>query len=441
VSDRINLSLRRADMVTFKTIDEEGRRPVVHVAGRHAVALCPSCDRPAVTTNGTGWRDVIDVVRSVVVTLSICVRRFVCEWEDCEQRTFDERFCGIGRGGASERALSFFADLARGRATRAVARDLGVPEHYLRLAVGTKRRAANERRRGRLGRHLCIDEASLKKGFIYATIFSDPERGVVIDVGPGRDGAVVWAFAGLYSEEERKAVTVVTMDCHTPYRYIVRLAFPNAAIVADGFHLHRQVNHALAEVRRAAWNRLRKQGGKAAGQVMKDARYGLARARDELVADTSNRGARQRSAVEAALGADPDLAHGYQLKEAFRAAMAIGKTGDVTLFSAALELFDALCRGSGLKAFGTLARSLRTWRQEIINYAATGGASNGFAEALNHLVKNQKRQAHGYRSWLGFRGQILWCFGEAVDPDTGELVPLRSVPRGAGARFVQPSFA
>ena len=441
MSDRINLALRRPDIAVFKTIDEEGRRPVVHVAGRHAVALCPSCERPSVRTNGTGWRDVIDVVRSLVVTLSICVRRFVCEWEDCEQRTFDERFCGIGRGGASERALGFFADLARGRATRAVARDLGVPEHYLRLAVGTKRTVANERRRGRLGRHLAIDEASLKKGFIYATIFSDPDRGVVIDVGPGRDGAVVWAFAGLYSAEERAQVRVVTMDCHAPYRYVVRLAFPNAAIVADAFHLHRQANHALAEVRRAAWNRLRKAGGKAAGQVMKDARYGLARARDELVADPSPRGARQRSAVEMALAVDPDLARAYQLKEAFRALMAIGKTGDVPLFEAGLELFDALCWGSGLKPFVTLARTLRTWRAEVLNYAVTGGASNGFAEALNHLVKNQKRQAHGYRSWLGFRGQILWCFGEAIDPDTGEIVSLRSVPRGEGATFRQPSFA
>ncbi|HVC24899.1 MAG TPA: hypothetical protein VND23_03995, partial [Acidimicrobiales bacterium] len=80
MADRINLSLRRADMVAFKTIDEEGQRPIVHVAGRHAAALCPSCDRPATSTNGTGWRDVIDVVRSLVVTLSICVRRFVCEW-------------------------------------------------------------------------------------------------------------------------------------------------------------------------------------------------------------------------------------------------------------------------------------------------------------------------------------------------------------------------
>lgn len=66
----------------------------------------------------------------------------------------------------------------------------------------------------------------------------------------------------------------------------------------------------------------------------------------------------------------------------------------------------------------TLAKTLRGWREEILNYAASGGASNGFAEAIIHLIKNQKRQAHGYRSWAGFRGQILWAFGEVVNPST-----------------------
>jgi len=88
-----------------------------------------------------------------------------------------------------------------------------------------------------------------------------------------------------------------------------------------------------------------------------------------------------------------------------------------------------------------VANSFRSWRREIINYARTGGASNGFAEALNHLIKNQKRQAHGYPTWAGFRAQIMWCFGEAVDPDTGEILPLRSLPRGQGARQIQPRFA
>jgi hypothetical protein len=393
-----------------------------------------------VQTNGTGWREVIDVVRTLVVTLSVCVRRFVCEYDDCAQRTFDERFEGIDRGGASQRALAFFADLARGRATRAVARDLGVPEHYLRVAVGVRRELAFYRRRGRLGAHLAIDECSVRKNFVYATVFSDPAAGVVIDLAPGRDASAVWFFAGLYSHAERARVRVVTIDCHAPYRMAVRVLFPNALIVADAFHLHRRVLAALTEVRRDAWNRWRHRNRKL-GKVFKDARFALARARDDLDADTSRRGDRQRVAIYDAVNLDAQLGTAYELKEAFRAAMGIAKTGDAACFAAALELFDALCRGSKITAFVRVADTFRDWRTEIANYAASGGASNGFAEALNHVIKNQKRQAHGYRSWFGFRGQMLWVFSQAVNPDTGELKPLRSVPRGEGATWLQPQFA
>jgi hypothetical protein len=82
VADGINLRLGRRDMNVFRTIDRAGERPVVHVAGRHLAALCPSCAHPSVDTNGTGWRDVIDVVRTLVITLSVCVRRFVCSAVD-----------------------------------------------------------------------------------------------------------------------------------------------------------------------------------------------------------------------------------------------------------------------------------------------------------------------------------------------------------------------
>ena len=440
MGDRISLRLGRRDMNVFTTIDKVGCRPVVHVAGRHPVALCPACSRPSGTTNGTGWRDVIDVVRTLVVTLAICVRRFVCEWEDCAQRTFDERFEGIGRGGASERALAWFADLARGRATRAVARDLGVPEHYLRIAVGARRRLAFERRRGRLGTHLAIDECSVRKNFVYATVYSDPDRGIVIDMAPGRDASAVLFFAHLYSHAERARVRVVTIDCHAPYRMAARVLFPNALVVADAFHLHRRVLAALTEVRRDAWNRWRARNRKL-GKPFKDARFALARARESLEADDRPAGGRQRLALFDATNLDPDLAVAYELKEAFRVAMAVGRSGDVAVFAACLDLFEALCVGSKIDAFVSLAKTLRNWRVEIVNYAASGGKSNAFAEAVIHLIKNQKRQAHGYRSWAGFRGQILWAFGEVVDPSTGEIRPLRSLPRGEGANWVQPQFA
>ncbi|GAC1603315.1 MAG: hypothetical protein NVS3B21_31840 [Acidimicrobiales bacterium] len=439
MGDRIALSLGRKDMNAFGTIDEEGRRPVVHVAGRHAAAICPDCRHPTVSTNGSGWRDVIDVVRTLVITLSVCVRRFVCEREDCPRRSFDERFEGIGRGGASCRAMAFFADLARGRASRTVARDLGVPEHYLRVAVGAERARASTARPRRLGRHLAIDECSVLRAHVYATVFSDPGRGVVLEVAPGRDGAAVWAFAGAYSYLERAKVEVVSIDCHAPYRAMVRVAFPNALIVADAFHLHRQVLHALAAVRRSAWNRYRHRD-KALGRAIKDARYALARARDDLAGDDSPKAQRQRQVVADATNLDADLGVAYELKEAFRFAMSLGKAGHEALFAAALDLFDALCRGSGLAPFATLAKTLRSWRAEIVAYATTGGASNAWAEAVNHLIKNQKRQAHGYNSWAGFRGQMLWCFAtEVVDPHTGEITALRLVPRGQGPHLARAS--
>jgi transposase len=441
VADGINLRLGRRDMNTFRTEDRQGERVRVHVAGRFSAALCPSCAHPSVDTNGTGWRDVIDVVRTLVVMLSICVRRFVCTNEDCLQRTFDERFEGIGRGGASERALAFFADLARGRATAAVARDLGVPDHYLRVAVGQARARAAGPRRRRLGRRLAIDECAVRKPFVFATIFSDPERGVVIDVAPGRDGAAIWAFAGLYSRSERAGVQVVSMDCHNPYRHMVRLVFPHALIVADAFHLHRRVLDALTEVRKAAAHRLARRYGHHAWRYPKAARYALLRARDDLERDTSERGTRQRIAVANVCVLDDQLASAYELKEAFRTAMNFGRAGDVATFCAALDLFDALCRGSKLTPFKTVAGLLRRWRSEVVNYARTKGASNAWAEAVNHLIKNQKRQAHGYRTWEGFRAQIIWCFSEVVDPHTGEILPLRSIPRGQGAFYLQPQFA
>ena len=282
---------------------------------------------------------------------------------------FDERFEGIDRGGASERALGFFADLARGRATGAVARDLGVPEHYLRLAVGRARARATAPRRGRLGRHLAIDECAVRKPFVFATMFSDPDRGVVIDVAPGRDGAAVWVFAGLYSRAERAAVQVVSMDCHVPYRHMVRLVFPHALIVADAFHVHRRVLDALTEVRKAAARRIARRRGKNAWRLPKAARYALLRARDKLEADTSERGARQRAVVAQACALDDELATAYELKEAFRVVMAYGRAGDVATFVAALDLFDALCHASRITPFKTAAGLLRRWRTEIVNYA------------------------------------------------------------------------
>jgi transposase len=63
--------------------------------------------------------------------------------------------------------------------------------------------------------------------------------------------------------------------------------------------------------------------------------------------------------------------------------MVIGKRGDEENFAGAIDLFVTWCRESRIEAFVTLANTIEAWRKEILNYAASGGASN---ESASHCA-------------------------------------------------------
>ncbi len=46
-----------------------------------------------------------------------------------------------------------------------------------------------------------------------------------------------------------------------------------------------------------------------------------------------------------------------------------------------------------------LARTIDRWRNEILAYHHTGGASNGPTEAVNLLIEKIRRIGHGYRNF------------------------------------------
>jgi len=72
-------------------------------------------------------------------------------------------------------------------------------------------------------------------------------------------------------------------------------------------------------------------------------------------------------------------------------------------------------------AFVTLANTIEAWRREILNYARTGGASNGFAESLKHpsRTKSVRRMDTG----LG-KASAARCCGPSARSSTP--TPVRS---------------
>ena len=71
-----------------------------------------------------------------------------------------------------------------------------------------------------------------------------------------------------------------------------------------------------------------------------------------------------------------------------------------------------------------LAKTLRRWRQQILNRHTTG-ASNGPVEAANLLIKQVKRSGRGFRKLANYRLRILLAGGTNPMRETQQVTSIR----------------
>ena len=62
-----------------------------------------------------------------------------------------------------------------------------------------------------------------------------------------------------------------------------------------------------------------------------------------------------------------------------------------------------------------LAHTVDRWRDEILAFHTTGGASNGPTEAVNLLIEKIRRLGHGYRNFTNYRRRLLLGCGITWD--------------------------
>jgi len=157
---------------------------------------------------------------------------------------------------------------------------------------------------------------------------------------------------------------------------------------------------ALDTVRRHVWNDLRRLGP-AAAKRFKGARWALLKNPADLNDD-------QAAALRKLRRRGGDLWRAYTLKEALRAVFA----GDLDEAEVA-ELLDRFCSRasrSGLKAFVTLARTIRKHRDGILA-AVRLGVNNARHEALNRRVRMIVNRAYGFHSSRAALALIMLTVG------------------------------
>lgn len=226
----------------------------------------------------------------------------------------------------------------------------------------------------------------------YNTIVVDPANKKVLDILPDRyENHLIKYFLQFTS---RKDVQYFICDMSNHFRNVAKTCFPQAKIVADKFHVIRQVYWAMEKVRKNEQEKLSKKFRK----YFKKSKYLLAKRIEKLKPEEMDR-------LSLMFEISPRLAQAYRLKNEFLSVMDSensekGKDRFVHWLLSTEQL--------NIEEFSNCTKAYRNWFQEILNSMDVPW-TNGYIEGCNNKTKVLKRVCFGMQNFNNFRKRILFC--------------------------------
>ena len=226
----------------------------------------------------------------------------------------------------------------------------------------------------------------------YNSIVVDPKERVVLDVLPNRFENDLVRYFSQFSNKTEVKYFICDMNPH--FRQVAKICFPQATIVADKYHVIRQVYWAMEKVRKNEQNKLSSRFRK----YFKRSKNLLTKRPEKLTDEEMDR-------LSLMFEIAPRLADAYRIKNEFlsviRSKSSIeGKQRLIDwLFS--VEVMD-------IPEFADCTKAYRNWFQEILN-SMNVPWTNGYIEGCNNKTKVLKRVSYGMRNFNNFRKRILFC--------------------------------
>lgn len=228
----------------------------------------------------------------------------------------------------------------------------------------------------------------------FQTILTDAKNHIILDVLPNRKSSDLTAYFLKFPRKQRLNVKYVVIDMSSLFFNVAQTCFPNAKIVADKYHVIRQVYWAMENVRKNMQKNLSPEWRK----FCKRSRYLLNTSPDKLKDD-------DRQKLRIILGLSTNLEIAYDLKNDFTRLMHTNGSEQGRKLIADW-LYHA--ENKNIKEFEACTRAVHNWSVEILN-SLDCPYTNGFTEGCNNKTKVIKRVSFGVRKFSRFRNRILHC--------------------------------
>ncbi|MDM8540346.1 transposase [Desulfococcaceae bacterium HSG9] len=204
------------------------------------------------------------------------------------------------------------------------------------------------------------------------------------------------------SVKQRKAIRYASVDMRSPYYYAVRKKPPRAGIVADRFHVIKQLNRRISRIRR----KIQRNTSDEIKEVLKGSRQLPVKNRSELSEN-------KEESLQKILNLCPEIRIIYLLKEEFR--QIFEKANDRSGAERYLRAWKYKVLNTGDMFMKKSVGTLENQQGEILNYFFER-ITNGFVEGMNRAVRIIIRRAFRYRNFESFRLQVLAEHGFPTNP-------------------------
>jgi transposase len=239
-----------------------------------------------------------------------------------------------------------------------------------------------------------IDETSKRKGHDYITVGVDLAGSRVFKVTQGKDAAAVQALAEHLEEQGSppEQVKQVCIDMSPAFISGVATAFVHAQVTFDRFHVMKEINKALDELRKAEQRECKE---------LKGHKYTLLR-NPETLTD------KKQAELAELLQLYPKIGEGYRLKTLFREFWEFDHPGKAERF---LKDWCKQAVKSGIFPFQRAVNTIKAHWSGIINFIKSQ-ITNGILEGINSKIQLAKKRARGYRNVNNFINMIYFLCGK-----------------------------
>lgn len=347
---------------------------------------CPKCGQGTTRIHDYREQVIKDIPLGRTTYIHLRKRRYVCP--HCKKRFYETiPFLARYHRTTSRLVAAVINDFRQVQPAKAIA-----ARYNLSSTTALRYFDLVEYRCSKLPRVLSIDEfKGNADGEKYQCILTDADKRSVLDILPNRFECSLIQYFRRFPDRSNVEFFVTDMNPH--FRAVARACFPNATIIADRYHVTRQVLWAMENVRKKEQKRLSKRH-----------RTYFKRSKSLLKKHIEKLTEEEKEKLAFMFELSPRLAQAYKLKNYFLLVMHSNTKDSAKL----LRDWLILAENYGFEEFSSCITAFHNWFTEIVN-ALCFPWSNGYTEGCNNKTKVLKRVCYGVRKFDRFRNRILHC--------------------------------